>query len=157
MTARSERDPLDILAESALHLSRALETLRFTDPRIPPLTPVERLLLQHVERHPGTSLRDLATGTSLQVSNASAAVARLVELELVERSRDPADARRLRLDLTPGAHRVLALVHAQWRRALAGSAADPADVAAGIRALAALDAHLASRPCVEDGRDGPVS
>ena len=143
MPAPAPRDPLVEFFWSALQVARRLETIEFRDPRVARLTPVERLVVQHVGRHPGISLGELAAQVNLQTSNASAAVRRLVDLGLVARTRDTADARRVVLSPTPEAERNLELVHDEWARATQGAPVDPDDVAAALRVVTALDSWLA--------------
>ncbi len=142
MSPPQPRDPLVEFFWSALQVARKLEAIELRDPRIARLTPVERLVVQHIGRHPGTSLGDLAAQVNLQTSNASAAVRRLVDLGLVARSRDTADARRVVLVPTAAAEKNLELVHDEWARATQGATVDPDDVAAALRVVTALDTWL---------------
>lgn len=142
MPASENRDPLITLIESALHITRELDTHDFEDPRIVQLTPVERLVIQYVERSPGASLHDVAAGANLQVSNASAAIKRLVELGLVERSRDPEDGRRAVLWITDRAAKNLGHVHDEWLELVSGASVDANDLEAAVRVLAAIDDRI---------------
>lgn len=142
MSNAHDRDPLITVAESALRMSRRLEARKFEDPLIAPLTPLERLVIHYIDGHPGTSLSEVAEHLTLQTSNASAAVRRLVDLGLVARTHDPQDGRRLLLSPTRKAHANLARVHAEWGRAMAGADVADDDVAAAIRVLTAVDDWL---------------
>lgn len=144
VTDASPREPLIELLHSALHVARVLETRRVEDRALATLTPGERLVVLHLERHPGTSLRELAEHMNLQPSNASAMVRRLVDVGLVARHRDPADARRVSLDLTDRASADLEVVHAEWYEAVRGAGIDPADIPAALRVITAIDAWLSS-------------
>ncbi|WP_166969332.1 MarR family winged helix-turn-helix transcriptional regulator [Brevibacterium atlanticum] len=143
MTA-SPREPLIDLIESALHITRGLETRKFDDSRIVELTPVERLVIQYLERTPGASLHDVADGVNLQVSNASAAIKRLVDVGLVERERDPEDGRRMILTLTRKAAENLSRVHEEWRGVIDGADLNEADVETAVRVLRTIDSWIAA-------------
>ncbi|MFZ2510470.1 MAG: MarR family transcriptional regulator [Gordonia sp. (in: high G+C Gram-positive bacteria)] len=142
MSEAQHRDPRIAVADLALRVARRLEARKFADPLIAPLTPLERLVIHYVDGHPGTSLGELAEHLTLQTSNASAAVRRLVDLGLVERTHDQRDGRRLLLSPTRKAHATLARVHAEWGRAMAGADLAADDVATAVRVLAALDNWL---------------
>jgi len=64
-------------------------------------------VLTELGKTPSLSLNDLATRTRTDQSSVSVVVSRLVEAGLVTRDRDPRDARRLILDLTPGGQAML--------------------------------------------------
>ncbi|WP_210604263.1 MarR family winged helix-turn-helix transcriptional regulator [Brevibacterium oceani] len=140
----SSREPLIDLIESALHITRGLETRKFDDPRIVELTPVERLVIQYLERTPGASLHDVAAEVNLQVSNASAAIKRLVDVGLVERERDPEDGRRMILSLTRRAAENLGRVHEEWLRVVDGAGLEDVDVEVALRVLRSLDGWIAA-------------
>lgn len=143
MTSSSERDPLIEMIESALHVVRELDVRMSGSDRIVPLTPMERLVLQHIDRHSGISLQALADQVNLQTSNASAAVKRLVELGLLVRGRHPEDARRAALFLTPKAREGIEHIHREWRRLLSGAGLDEAEIDTGARVMRSLDVWLA--------------
>lgn len=134
--------PPEVLADVigfALNITRRLETRRFEDRTIIELTPLEQLVIHYIGRFPSASLHDVADGVSLQLSNASAAIKRLVDLGLVQRERDAADRRRIVLTLTPKASENLERVRQEWRRALSGAEIDTDDLDAAFRALSAID------------------
>jgi len=56
--------------------------------------------LRYVERHPGTDLSRLADHLGMSRSSASALVERLARAGHVERSTDPAERRRIRIELS---------------------------------------------------------
>ncbi|HEV8402710.1 MAG TPA: MarR family transcriptional regulator [Candidatus Limnocylindrales bacterium] len=57
--------------------------------------------LRFVERHPGTDLTGVATHLGMSPSSASALVERLRRAGYVDRTTDPAERRRIRIDLSP--------------------------------------------------------
>lgn len=143
MTSSPERDPLVDIVDSALHIVRELEVRRIDSEQIVALTPSERLVLSHIDRHSGISLQVLADQLSLQTSNASAAIRRLVKVGLVVREQNPEDARRAALSLTPEARANVELIHEDWRQKLSGAPLDEADIATAARVMRALDDWLA--------------
>lgn len=106
------------------------------------MTPVVRLVMQHIERHPGTTLSELAEGVNLRMSNASAAVTHLVNEGFVERVRSDSDRRAVTLSLTAAALENITYVHAEWLSLVRGAEVDSAEVQAALRVFAALEAHL---------------
>ncbi len=64
-------------------------------------------ILFRVRMNPGIDLRTLAEGLTISPSAASQQVDKLVERELIQRSEDPRDRRRLQLKLTPRAEESL--------------------------------------------------
>jgi DNA-binding MarR family transcriptional regulator len=64
-------------------------------------------VLTELGKTPSLSLNDLAIRTRTDQSSVSVVVSRLVEAGLVTRDRDPRDARRLILDLTPSGRAML--------------------------------------------------
>ncbi len=64
-------------------------------------------ILFRVRMSPGIDLRTLAEGLAISPSAASQQVDKLVERELIQRSEDPRDRRRLQLKLTPRAEESL--------------------------------------------------
>jgi MarR family transcriptional regulator for hemolysin len=57
--------------------------------------------LRYVERHPGTDLTGVATHLGMSPSSASALVERLCRAGYVERTTDPDERRRIRIELSP--------------------------------------------------------
>lgn len=93
----------DLLAEAALLYGRSTRVL---DPirlqvwdNMGIAQPQLRMLFQ-VRAHPNIDLRSLAGQLSISPSAASQQVDKLVERGLIERTPDPADRRRLQLNLT---------------------------------------------------------
>lgn len=65
------------------------------------LTVPQLRALLHVRRNPGTHLSGLADHLGVGVTTASGLVDRLVRQQLLTRTQDPAERRRMRLELTP--------------------------------------------------------
>jgi len=100
--------------------------------------------LSFVRRHPDEGLTLLSEHLGVSLPAASALISRLVKAELVTRTTNPAERRRIRLVLTPaGLERLAesqAAVSAWWRERLA--ALQPADRVAIVRAMELLDTVL---------------
>lgn len=82
------------------------------------LTPQQHQLLLAVRGHPGpgaTSVSDVAEALLLKRHSATELVARAADAGLVERTTDPADARRTLVELTPTGEDVLARLSEQHR------------------------------------------
>lgn len=115
------------------------------------MTPVERLVMHHIEQHPNSSLLQLANGINLRVSNASAAVTSLVKQGFVERARSKTDRRGGVLNLTPRARENIRLVHAEWLALVADAPLDERDVEAALRVFSLMDQQLA---VADEGAEG---
>ncbi len=75
------------------------------------LTPNQHQLLLAIRGHPGPgkpSISDAADALCLQLHSTTELVGRAVDERLVDRQRDPTDARRVLLSLTDGGERKLA-------------------------------------------------
>ncbi|MCQ9367248.1 MarR family transcriptional regulator [Brevibacterium sp. 91QC2O2] len=136
------------IAEAVQHLARKLSARVPADDGLDPLTPLETLVLQSIQRNPGIAPSALAQNLRIQRSNTSVAVRRLEELGLVVRARDPQDGRRIGLELTDKARTNLRRIQAAWQHLLgtgegAGAGPSPTDLLTTARTLQALDAHLA--------------
>ena len=90
----------DIL-DSIRRLVRTLRLSARTAEQEVGLSGAQLFVLQVIGKSDGLTLGALADRTSTDPSSASVVVARLVGRGLVKRLRDPKDARRLRLSLTP--------------------------------------------------------
>jgi len=71
------------------------------------LSAAQLFVLHALAKAPALSLNEVAERTRTHQSSVSVVVQRLVERGLVSRDRDPVDARRSALSLTPEAHRLL--------------------------------------------------
>jgi DNA-binding MarR family transcriptional regulator len=71
------------------------------------VTGPQRFVLRVVERTPGIASGELAGYLHLHPSTLTGVLQRLDDAGLLERKRDPADARRVLLHLTPAGKRVL--------------------------------------------------
>jgi DNA-binding MarR family transcriptional regulator len=111
------------------------------------VTGPQRLVLRLVGRAPGISPTALARTLHVDPSTVTVVVARLVESGALVRRADPADARRVRLELTARGRRLDAVrtgtVEAVVRGVLAKASAR--DVAAARRVLGALADALEGR------------
>ncbi|MFJ7149269.1 MarR family winged helix-turn-helix transcriptional regulator [Streptomyces sp. NPDC100445] len=100
------------LADALPALHRALDRLVARDyahPK-PPEGPLN--LLRHLEEHRGATVREAAEALLMKPNNVSALVSQLAGEGLLERRRDSADKRVVRLYLTPVARRRLGEVRA---------------------------------------------
>lgn len=151
-TVDGEVDPLVHLAELLFATSRKLRRVGHEDPSVVALTPVEALVMQHIDRSPGTSPSRVAVCVGLKGPNASAAIRALVERGFVRREVDPDDGRAVRLFPTRLAAENLALMHAQYRRVLDRVVSPGDELAAALDVLSRLDAALdaAAEACDSD-------
>src|SRR5699024_1236861 len=142
MTTPHRPEVLSDVIGFAFNITRRLETRRLEDRNIIELTPLEQLVIHYIGRCPGASLHDVAHGVNLQLSNARAAIARLVDFGLVQRERDLTDRRRITLALTWKARENLERVREGWRRTVSGADIDPDDLDAAFRVLRAIDSWI---------------
>lgn len=108
-------DDLVELADRIVQISRRIE------PQLlgaVPLTGTEATVLRWVHRHPNASPSEVAEQTGLQRSNVSTALKGLEGKGMIERQRDPADARLVRLQLSDHAEADTARLHEAWARML---------------------------------------
>jgi DNA-binding MarR family transcriptional regulator len=110
------------------------------------VTGPQRLALRFVGRRPGITAGDLAELLHLHPSTLTGILRRLEAAKLVERKRDPADARRARFHLTRGGRALdgerSGTVEAAVRRVL--GRLSPAQASAARSALDQLAAELAN-------------
>ncbi len=106
----SSRDGLLAEPDTAVLADRLLEVLSMAARRVRremrrntalELTVPQFRALRYVERHPGTDLSRLADHLGMSRSSASALVERLARAGQVERSTDPSERRRIRIELSP--------------------------------------------------------
>lgn len=105
------------LAAGLSKLSNALRSLAWRSRHEADLTPTQGQTLTTLESSPGMRLGDLAAALGVTLATASEAVTTLVERGLVDRERDPRDARAVVLSTT---RRGRAAAHdaAQWPDAM---------------------------------------
>ena len=85
------------------------------------LTVPQLRALLYVRRHPGTNLSGLADHLGVGVTTASGLVDRLVRQQLLTRTQDPTERRRMRLELTPEGDARVQRSRGQTRSALAAT------------------------------------
>lgn len=85
------------------------------------LTVPQLRALLYVRRHPGTHLHGLADHLGVGVTTASGLVDRLVRQQLLTRTQDPTERRRMRLELTPEGDARVQRSRGQTRSALAAT------------------------------------
>jgi DNA-binding MarR family transcriptional regulator len=112
------------------------------------LTGPQRLVVRLLGRTPGMSAGQLAAELHLDPSTLTGILQRLESRRLVQREKDPADARRLRLSLTSRGHLLDApvpgTIEAALTRALQGRA--PREVNAARSVLTAISEELSAAP-----------
>jgi DNA-binding MarR family transcriptional regulator len=86
---------LDVLSTASRRVKR--EMRRNSSPE---LTVPQFRALRYIERHPGTDLSSLAERLGMSDSSASALVERLARAGHVDRTPDPMERRRIRIELT---------------------------------------------------------
>jgi len=126
------------LADRIVHIARKLNARTHQDPQIVPLSPLEALVLRHVDQNPGITSSHLAADLELRTSNASTVLRTLVEKSLLRRESDPDDRRAVRFALTDTAVDSVERLRTQWAESLGAAlpgTADPAEALAVLRAL----------------------
>lgn len=111
------------------------------------LPPTEFQVVRYLDRHPGSSVGELARGLGLRQSNASTAVRALIDRGLVARHPDEDDRRVVRLTTTARSADRRAPVEASWAETLEQalgelSAEDASAVRAAIGPLERLAAAV---------------
>ncbi|HET9614237.1 MAG TPA: MarR family transcriptional regulator [Candidatus Limnocylindrales bacterium] len=106
--------------------------------------------LRYIGRHPGTDLSDVAAFLGMTMPSASALVTRLERAGQIVRSTDPAERRRLRLELTPDGAAVVERILGETRTWLATelrrlSADERRRLSDGVAVLAAIGEGAGSR------------
>jgi DNA-binding MarR family transcriptional regulator len=126
-------------------IARLHQVLRRAAAGEPHLSEAQVGLLRVVDRQPGISVKEAAGQLRAAPNTVSTLVGELVGAGLLTRTRDPANRRVVRLDLTAAARRRLAAYTARRRAILAAALAglDPP-------ALADLDRAVAHLRRVED-------
>jgi DNA-binding MarR family transcriptional regulator len=112
------------------------------------VTGPQRFVLRVVERSPGTTSGELAEYLHLHPSTLTGVLQRLEQRKLLTRERDPRDARRVRLALTPRGKEVLnrrrASVEAVVRQAIGRE--ERAAVSTAVEVLRRLTSALEDTP-----------
>ncbi|MEE4025788.1 MarR family winged helix-turn-helix transcriptional regulator [Gordonia sp. PKS22-38] len=131
---------LGALADVILRIARSIEPHRFG---LDPLTDTESAVLQWVDRHPGTSPSATAAATALHKSNVSVALKSLEAHGLVERTRDPQDARLVRVSTTTQARQNIDHLYREWSACLTEAlGGDLADVGETLATLTRIEKGL---------------
>lgn len=104
------------------------------------LTVPQLRALLHVRRRPGSGLSPLADHLGMSLPAASGLVDRLVRADLIERSADPVERRRIQLRLTPSGAELVGRAHLLVRARLSAdlAALSPTDLAQLASALDVL-------------------
>lgn len=116
--SKESSSPLIDAIDAALHLTRKLGGFEYSDPLIQPLSRLERLVVQHIRRYPGSSPSEISRELALKGSNASAAINGLVKKKHLRREPDPNDGRGTRLFLTDSGQDSVRRVHREWETVL---------------------------------------
>lgn len=95
------KDPVIAALDGMRVIVRALRASAYSAERGLGVSGAQLFVLRELESEPGASLAQLAARTMTDPSSVSVVVARLVESGLVQRKRDPTDARRAQLSLSP--------------------------------------------------------
>ncbi len=130
------------LAHFVLSVARDIRIYGHLDPEIIEITLLESLVINHIERNPGTNPSRLCDELGLRSSNASALLRSLEAKGMIRRIPDPEDRRSVSLQATPLTARNLEKVRAEWARLLARHVDDMADLAPTIELLSSLDESL---------------
>jgi len=95
------KDPVIAALDGLRVIVRALRASAYSAERGLGVSGAQLFVLREIESEPGISLAQLAGKTMTDPSSVSVVVARLVDTGLVLRKRDPDDARRAQLTLSP--------------------------------------------------------
>jgi DNA-binding MarR family transcriptional regulator len=124
----SRDDALADLADVVLSVARKIHARTSEASDAIPLTPLEALAMQHIDRRPGITSSEFAADLSLKSSNASAALRELERKGLVRRDPDPLDRRTVRVTATARAHENLLRVRRAWTNLLSGLPAEATEL-----------------------------
>ncbi len=130
------------LAHFTLSVARDIRLHGHADPAILEVTELESLVMNHIERNPGTSPSRICTEVGLRSSNASAVLRSLEAKGMIQRVPDPDDRRSVSVHATPVAADNLDRVRTEWARLLEQHIDHAADLAMVIELLSALDESL---------------
>jgi DNA-binding MarR family transcriptional regulator len=118
------------------------------------LPPASWSLMEHLDARGSLRVSDIAACHGVDVSSITPRLKRLESSGLVQREREPSDARAFRISITPEGARALESVHAA-RRAILRQALDgiaPAQVAGASEVLCRIAAQLSREPLPAAGR-----
>ncbi|MEC7764167.1 MAG: MarR family winged helix-turn-helix transcriptional regulator [Pseudomonadota bacterium] len=121
-----------------------------------PCTPIEINVMRIVQRTPGVSARTAADACGLPTSNFSRVLKGLVAKGLVERRRDPDDARVVHLHPTERTRDNMRRMREAWGAALSGAGLDGETLATVTQALSRIEDHLSPPdPATANGPPDP--
>lgn len=131
------------VADLILAIARMIQAQEAHFTGVITLTNLERVVLRHIDRHPGSNPSTIASSLGLRSANMSSALRSLESLGLVERAPDPHDGRGVIVRPTRLAADNLERLRAQW-----AAVVSPADVDADALALSLsrLEETLSSLP-----------
>jgi DNA-binding MarR family transcriptional regulator len=136
---------LDDIASSIRTLVWSLRRFGERQSGLEPLPHSEYEVVRTVGEMPGAAVSDVARALSMQSSNVSTAVRRLVDRGLLTRECDPNDRRSTQLWLTPLAEKHRGLINDVWQRGVDGRLTEMTpDEVATLAAAAPLLRRLAT-------------
>lgn len=130
------------LAECVLSISRRLLMLEHGASDAVSLSPLEAMVIRHIDAEPGTTPSRISTRLGLRSSNTSAALRDLEARGFIRRSVDPADGRGVRVHPTSDARQNLARKRERWVRQLAPHLLDEGALSDAVRLLTGLEVAL---------------
>ncbi|TDT32533.1 MarR family winged helix-turn-helix transcriptional regulator [Naumannella halotolerans] len=133
------------LAALIVSLARRIADLPFTDPEIVSLSPLEVLVLRHIDQRDAISPSELGRQLGLKSSNTSAALRALTELGLVRRTRSEQDRRVIEVSLTDRARDTIERVRAERSALLLSLIADDAELSTTVALLGRIEEKLWER------------
>lgn len=136
------QDQLADLAEAVLSVARRLTILGNRDSGALALSPLEALVMRHIDRSPGCTPSELAAHLGLKTSNASTALRELEAKGFVTRSIDPADGRSVRVHPTALARANRDRKRESWASALSTRHDDWSALKPALTLLEDLDKSL---------------
>ena len=138
----SRDETLADIADRIVHVARLLTARGFADTTIVPLSPLEALVVRHIDRHPGITSSHVAANLELRASNTSTILRGLVEKGMVARTEDPSDRRAAHFTLTADAHVSIARLRAEWSGKLGAALPATVDLDGALEVLTALENEL---------------
>lgn len=141
MTTSGDEQAAD-LAHVLISVARKIAVRADEDPGVVTLTPLESLVMRHIDKHPGITPSRIASAVGLKTSNASAALRTLEAKGFITREPDPRDRRTVHIHPTRAAADNLRRVRQVWDSLLRPHLDSPAATAAAVDFLTALDDSL---------------